>query len=105
MTPIQQKIEEYREFLNEKTFLGEVLGNTSERSQAIKHAVAVLSEEFHRLFPEDTQTSDHLDKIPGMHEEHSVDEDIDNGPLPEPDYSDETDSLYPRTQPHSFPPR
>ncbi len=142
MTPIQ----EYREWL-------------LMRGLQMKPITATEAlEKLNALFPEDTQTlSDHLDKIPGMHEESTVEkvqviykvvyrdggtklyEDRNGNTYyqdnvgyaqkgkifakhphknTEPplnveleivdkftDQPDETDNIYPKTQPHSFPPR
>lgn len=99
----QQKIEEYREFLNEKTFLGEVVGDISERNQGIKHAVAVLSEEFHKLFP-----VEHTSEEPTISDliMDTVDIPVDDGPTEEDwarkdikqelGIADETDNIYPK---------
>lgn len=78
----QQKIEEYRQWLDKEITETSFGGYTT--------ALIAANSKFNELFPEDTQTlSDHLDKIPGMDGEYRA---ITIGDLTE----DETDNLYPR---------
>lgn len=96
-----EKMQEYRGWLAQTANQLHYDSSSSYDEQYIAGFEKALNK-FKEMFPVelvDAQTlSDHLDKIPGMDGEHRV---ITIGDLTE----DETDNIYPKTQPHSFPPR
>lgn len=107
MTPIQ----EYRKWLETKIKNLKLSTafpmEAAVRDQTVHSIIATESalRTFNRIFPEDTQTlSDHLDKIAEM-QEPTLQQKVDMMQGNLTDYPDETDNIYPKTQPHSFPPR